>query len=586
MAKRARPVNGCEGGFGGADEHRLSPPCPRLARPHRGTYTAGTDLEEPLPMRLIPTLLCAAAFATIPTLAPAEQVDRNVVNRIIDEGFNRSEVMETVGYLTDRIGGRLTNSPQMRTAERWTQQRFREFGLTDVRAEGFEFGRGWSINNHMSRMTAPRVLPLRSIPVAWTPATNGALAGPVIVAPMTRVRDFDRWRGQLRGKIVLITRPAPAAEPTEVPLRRLTDEDLRTRNIYQQPNYSPLEVERNLERADFAERLDAFLAEEGALGWVRMSARDGGLVHGTGYSYQTGRTPRLPGIEMAAEDYRRLARLALTDAPPTLEFTNDVRFHDEDTRAYNILADIPGSDPRAGYVMAGAHLDSWVAADGAVDNGAGSAVVMEAARILRRLGLRPRRTIRFALWSGEEQGILGSLAYVEQHLATRPAETNPARQRLRPNQTWRYRYPITPLPGHRDLVGYFNLDNGSGRIRGIHAEGNVAAVPIFQDWLAPFASMGATSVAIRPTGGTDHVYLQSVGIPGYQFIQDPLDYGSRLHHTSIDTYDHIIPQDLRQAAVIMASVLWNAANREEALPRMPLPTQPRPTDPFEYPEED
>lgn len=531
-------------------------------------------------------LLAAAAPLSFAPPAAAQAVDRATINRIIDEGFNRSEVMETAHWLTDRIGGRLTNSPQMREAERWTQQRFRDWGLSAVRAEPFEFGRGWSIVAHHSRMTAPRPLALRSIPVAWTPPTDGTISAGIVVAPMTEVDDFARWRGQLRGRIVLISRPTPGSEPTDPAFRRLTDEDLRQRNTYQQPNYSPHQVRRTLERADFAERLDAFLAEEGALAWVRQSYRDGGLVHGTGYAYQAGRTPRLPGVEMAAEDYRRLARLALTDAPPILEISSDVRFHDEDSNAYNILADIPGTDPRAGYVMAGAHLDSWVAADGAVDNAAGSAVVMEAARILRRLGLRPKRTIRFALWSGEEQGILGSLAYVERHLATRPPETDPARQRLRPGQTWRHRWPVTPLPGHRDLVAYFNLDNGSGRIRGIHAEGNVAAVPILQEWLAPFASMGATTVAIQPTGGTDHVHLQSVGIPGYQFIQDPLDYGSRLHHTSIDTYDHLKAEDLRQAAVIMASMLWLAANRDEPLPRMPLPSQPRPTDPFEYPEED
>jgi hypothetical protein len=537
-------------------------------------------------MRRLPALLCAAALLAAPLAAAAQQVDRGTINRILDEAMNRSEVMETAHHLTDRIGGRLTNSPQMRQAERWTQQRFRDWGLANVRAEGFEFGRGWSIASHMSRMTAPRPLVLRSIPVAWTPPTNGTISAGILVAPMTEVEDFARFRGQLRGKIVLISRPTAGSEPTEPAFRRLTDDDLRQRNTYQQPNYSPQQVERTLSRADFAERLDAFLAEEGALAWVRQSYRDGGLVHGAGYSYRAGRTPRLPGVEMAAEDYRRLARLALTEASPTLEIASDVRFHDEDVNAYNILADIPGTDPSAGYVMAGAHLDSWVAADGAVDNAAGSAVVMEAARILRRLGLRPRRTIRFALWSGEEQGILGSLAYVERHLATRPPETNPARQRLRPGQTWRHRWPITPRPGHRDLVAYFNLDNGSGRIRGIHAEGNVAAVPIFQEWLAPFASMGATSVSIQPTTGTDHVHLQSVGIPGYQFIQDPLDYGSRLHHTSIDTYDHLRAEDLRQAAVIMASFLWNAANRDEPLPRMPLPTEPRPSDPFEYPEDD
>lgn len=536
-------------------------------------------------MRFSSVLLSACLLAA-PATAIAQPVDRVAINRIIDEGLNRSEVMETAAYLTDRIGGRLTNSPQMRAAERWTQQRFRDWGLANVHAEGFEFGRGWSINSHMTRMTAPRPLVLRSIPVAWTPPTNGTVSAGIVVAPMTEVEHFARWRGRLRGKIVLVSRPTPGSEPTDPAFRRLTEDDLRQRNTYQQPNYSPLQIERNLEQADFAERLDAFLAEEGAIAWVRIAYRDGGLVHGTGYSYRAGRSPRLPGVEMAAEDYRRLARLALTDAPPTLEINNDVLYHDEDVQAYNIIAEIPGTDPRAGYVMAGAHLDSWVAADGAVDNAAGSSVVMEAARILRRTGVRPRRTIRFVLWNGEEQGLLGSLAYVERHLATRPPETDPARQRLRPSQTWRYRWPVTPLPGHRDLVAYFNLDNGSGRIRGIHAEGNVAAVPVFQEWLAPFASMGATTVATAPTSGTDHVYMQSVGIPGYQFIQDPLDYGSRLHHTSLDSYDHLKAEDLRQASVIMASFLLNAANRDEPLPRMPVPTRPRPNDPFEYPAED
>jgi hypothetical protein len=541
-------------------------------------------------MRLVTALLLSAPIALAMPIsvlpAAAQQVDRNAINRVLDEGMNRSEVMDTAAYLTDRIGGRMTNSPQMRAAERWTQQRFRDWGLSNVRAEGFEFGRGWSINRASARMTAPRVLQLRSIPIAWTPATNGTISAPIIVAPITQVRDFDRWRGQLRGKIVLVTRPDSGSEPNEAPFQRLSDEDLRGLGGYRQPRFSPAEIDRQLRRADFAAQLDTFLADEGALAWVRMSRLDAGLIHGEGSGYRTGQTPRLPGVELAAEDYRRLARLAKTDAAPTLELISDVSFHDEDRNAYNILAEIPGSDPLSGYVMAGAHLDSWVAADGASDNAAGSAVVMEAARILARLGVRPKRTIRFALWNGEEQGLLGSLAYIERHLATRPAETNPARTSLPNSRTWRLRYPITPLAGHRDLVAYFNLDNGSGKIRGIHAEGNVAAVPIFQEWLAPFASLGATSVSIQPTGGTDHVYMQSVGLPGYQFIQDPLDYESRIHHTSIDTYDHLKGDDLRQAAVIMAAFLLNAANRDEPLPRMPLPQQPRPTDPFEYPVED
>lgn len=531
-------------------------------------------------------LVAVSAIAMLATgPAAAQEVDRVAINGIIDQGLNHSEVMQTAAYLTDRIGGRMTNSPQMREAEAWTQQQFRDWGLSNVRAEGFEFGRGWSIVRASARMTEPRPIDLRAIPVAWTPSTNGVISGGVVVAPITSVGQFEQWRGKLRGKIVMVTRPDTASEPTEPAFRRWTDEELQDRAGYALPQHDPDAVERGLQsgRADFALRLDAFLAEEGALAWVRMSARDGGLLHGTGYTYQVGATPTVPGMELAAEDYRRLARLALTDTPPTLELMSEVRFHDDDVNAYNILADIPGTSRSGEYVMAGAHLDSWVASDGAVDNAAGSAVIMEAARILKALGVRPKRTIRFALWSGEEQGILGSLAYVDRHLATRAPLGDPQLDARPNNQTWRARWPIQPREGYSDLVAYFNLDNGSGKIRGINAEGNVAAVPVFEQWLEPFASMGASTVSLRNSGGTDHVYMQTVGVPGYQFIQDPLDYGSRLHHTSIDSYDHLRPDDLRQAAVILASFLLNAANSDEPLPRMPLPTRPTASDPFAYP---
>ncbi|MCK6104936.1 MULTISPECIES: M20/M25/M40 family metallo-hydrolase [unclassified Brevundimonas] len=527
-------------------------------------------------------LAFVSAAALLATPVMAQSVDRVAINGIIDQGLNQSQVMQNAAYLTDRIGGRMTNSPQMREAEQWAQQQFRNYGLSNVRAEGFEFGRGWSIVRSSARMTTPRPLDLRAIPVAWTPSTNGTISAGVIVAPLSKVEDFDKWRGKLSGKIVMISLPGTGSEPTEPAFRRLSAADLADRNTYVQPQYSPEAIRKSLETADFASKLDAFLVEQGALAWVRISQRDGGLLHGTGYTYQIGATPKLAGMELAAEDYRRLARLALTDTPPTLELNSEVRFHDEDVNAYNILADIPGTARGTEYVMAGAHLDSWVASDGAVDNAAGSAVVMEAARILKTLGVQPKRTIRFALWNGEEQGILGSLAYVDQHLATRAPSNDPALAHLPNNRTWRSRWPVQPRAGYRDLVAYFNLDNGSGKIRGINAEGNVAAAPIFQEWLAPFASMGATTVSLRPSGGTDHVYMQTVGIPGYQFIQDPLDYSSRLHHTSIDSYDHLKAEDLRQAAIILASFLLNAANRDAPLPRMPLPTEPTPSDPFEY----
>ena len=401
-------------------------------------------------------------------------------------------------------------------------------------------------------MVTPRVKVLRSIPIAWTPPTEGALTAPVVLAPMRRERDFAKWKGTLRGKIVLVSKPERSTEPDKPAFKRLTDDDLDELSEYQQPRHSEAEIARTLKEAQFDDRLDAFLAEEGALAWVRMSYRDAGLVTGEGYGHRVGLTPKLPGIELAAEDYRQLARLTRTDAAPTIEIISDVKYHDEDTKAYNVIADIPGRDPKAGYVMAGAHLDSWVAADGAGDNAAGSAVVMEAARILSKLGIRPKRTIRFALWSGEEQVLGGSLAYIEQHLATRAPSTDPVANELHPYYGWQNRWPITPSPGYYDLAAYFNVDNGSGKIRGIYAEGNPAVVPIFREWFEPFESMGAATISAQRTGDTDHELMQAVGIPAFQFIQDPLDYGARVHHSSIDSYDHLRIEDLKQAAVILA----------------------------------
>jgi carboxypeptidase Q len=525
-----------------------------------------------------------AAFTALS--AQAKEATPDAINRIMDEGFNRSELPQIAAYLTDRIGGRMTNSPQMRQAEAWTQEQYRAWGLKDVHLEGFEFGRGWSIERAGVRMVTPRVKVLRSIPIAWTPPTDGALTAPVVLAPMRRERDFDKWKGTLRGKIVLVSKPEPSTEPDKPAFKRLTDDELDELSEFQQPRHSEADIARALKEAQFDDKLDAFLAAEGALAWVRMSYRDAGLVTGEGYAHRVGLTPKLPGVELAAEDYRQLARLTRTDAVPTIEIVSDVRYHDEDTKAYNVLADIPGRDPKAGYVMAGAHLDSWVAADGAVDNAAGSAVVMEAARILSRLGLQPKRTIRFALWSGEEQVLGGSLAYIEQHLATRAPSTDPLAKELHPYYGWTNRWPIIPSPGYDDLAAYFNVDNGSGKIRGIYAEGNPAVVPIFREWFEPFESMGAATISAQRTGDTDHELMQEVGIPAFQFIQDPLDYGARVHHSSIDSYDHLRIEDLKQAAVILASFLYKAADRDEPLPRMPLPTRPAVTDPFGYEDPD
>jgi hypothetical protein len=430
-------------------------------------------------------------------------------------------------------------------------------------------------------MIEPRLVNMTVIPVAWTPGTEGAIRGPIVVAPISKVEHFAAWRGKLAGKIVLVTLPGTYSdEPKEAAFKRLSDKDIAEEDHYDLPQYDPAALDRRLKRLKFALELDKFLKDEGALAWVRKSYRDGKLVSGEGYTYLAGHSPTLPGFELAAEDYRRLARLAKTGPAPVIELSSDARFDDSTMNANNIVAEIPGSDPKAGYVMAGAHFDSWIAGDGAADNGAGSAVVLEAARILKSLGVRPRRTIRFALWEGEEQGLLGSRAYLEQHLVDRPIP--PGMDGLTAYMSWGTRFPLVKKPGYGDLKAYFNMDNGSGKFRGIYAEGNAAAVPLLKEWLAPFNSMGASTVVAGKTGGTDHVFMQAVGLQGFQFIQDPLDYESRVHHSSIDTVDHMRGDDLRQASVIMAGMLLAAANSDKELPRPPLPTQPSATDPFKY----
>lgn len=524
----------------------------------------------------------AAALALVSACAIAAEsgVSNATINRIADEGYNHGQVVDLAEYLSDQIGGRLTNSPSMRKAEAWSKERFSAWGLKNVRAEGYDFGRGWWIESAHVRMVTPRSITLRSIPVAWTPATNGALTAPVIVAPIRKVEDLAEWKGKLAGKIVLISYPEAMKDETKPAFTRLDDGELGKLNSYHQPMFDPESEHRMLDRfITFHKKMSEFMAAEGALALVSMSRSDDGLVHGEGYFHGEHDTVKLPEVEVSAEDYRRLARLAKV-GEVKLEIDSNVHFEDGDHKAYNILADIPGKDPKAGFVMAGAHLDSWVAGDGAADNGAGSVVVMEAARILASLGVKPKRTIRFALWSGEEQGLWGSSAYVAQHLASRPLPTDPDMKAL-PSFFWST-YPITPLAEFNDMAGYFNLDNGSGKIRGIYAEGNFAAIPSLRSWLSPFDSLGASRVVAETTGSTDHVVMTRLGLPAFQFIQDPLDYGTKVHHTNLDTFDHLRTEDLRQAAVVMATVLLQAAESDTPLPHNVVPTQPNVTDPFKY----
>lgn len=533
-------------------------------------------------LSLVAAVAAAGAGAAGGGVGGGAPVDATTLARITDAGFNHSELPELAEYLTDRIGGRMTNSPAMRAAERWTQERFRGWGLKNVRAEGFEFGRGWWIESAQVRMVSPRPLVLKAIPVAWTPPTQGVLAAPIIVAPLRTPQDFAAWQGKLAGKIVLYSWPEPPKDATEPMFKRFTDADLAKLNAYTLPSFDPEHKRRTSEEYSFDRKVDAFLAAEGALASARMSMREGRLVHGEGSQHLPGRSPHIPSVEIAAEDYRRLARLAKS-GEVRLEIDSRVHYEDGDTQAYNIYAEIPGTDAKAGYVMAGAHLDSWVAGDGASDNGAGSVAVMEAARILASLGVRPKRSIRFALWAGEEQGLYGSAAYVQKYLARRPPTTDPDEIELGADSYFD-KFPVEALPGFKDLAAYFNIDNGSGKVRGVYAEGNLGAVPVLKEWLAPFESLGAGTVVAQPTDATDHVLLSALGLPAFQLVQDPLEYDARVHHSDLDTYDHLRIEDLKQASVILATLLLDAANAAEPLPRRAVPTQPRLTDPFAYPE--
>jgi carboxypeptidase Q len=522
-------------------------------------------------------IACMAAGSS--SAMAAAGIDADTLNRIADEGYNRGQVVPLVAHLTDRIGSRLTNSPGIRQAEKWSQEKFSSWGLTNVHAEGFPFGRGWSVESSHSRMVAPRSLMLRSMPLTWTPATNGTVTAPIIVAPITHVRDLAEWKGKLKGKIVLTSLPDMPKDAVTAPFKRLEEGEIGKLNTYRQPSYDPDDGQEYVKRVNNAKAMDKFFAAEGAVALVRMSRREDGILHGDGRTYKVGETASLPSIEMAANDYRRLARLA-KGGDVTLEINSKVKWDDSDVNAYNIIADIAGSDPKAGYVMAGAHYDSWTAGDGASDNAAGVSVVMEAARILSALKVKPKRTIRFALWAGEEQGLHGSNAYVAKHIATRPKPSDPVLAAA-PLGSWNT-YPFTPQAGFKDLVAYFNLDNGSGKIRGIYAEGNFAAVPVLRNWMMPLDSMGASRVVADKTGSTDHVPMARLGIPAFQFIQDPLEYFSKTHHSNLDTFDYLRGEDLRQAAVVMAAMLLNAAESDNPIPRNVLPTQPEKTDPFKY----
>jgi hypothetical protein len=509
-------------------------------------------------------------FAT--SLFAADAPDLEMQTRIRQEALHNSKVMEIAQGLSDYVGPRLTGSPNMKRANEWTREKLASFGLANAHLEQWgPFGRGWAYEFCAVRMTKPDVAQLSALPRAWTPGTNGIVRGQPVHINLETIDDVNKAKGKLAGKIVLMT-PARDLKPhVEAEFQRYNEKTLSDVEQFEMPRAPRLTREDAIKRREYRKALLKLVADEKPAALIEAGNRDFGTfgVQG-GFSQKPEEQLAAPSLVMSAEQYNRLVRLVEANEPVELELDVRVNFYDTDLNAWNTIAEIPGTDKKGEVVMLGAHLDSWHGGTGATDNGAGVAATMEAIRVLKAIGIAPKRTIRIALWSGEEEGLLGSRAYVSEHFASRPEPADPNERDLPAMLRKQPAGPLTIKPEHAKLSAYFNLDNGSGKIRGIYSQENAAARPLFEQWIAPLKDLGVTTVTMRNTGSTDHVSFDAVGLPGFQFIQDEIEYETRTHHTNYDVYERLQRDDLMQAAEVIATFVWEAANRPEMMPRKPV----------------
>ncbi len=565
-----------------------------------------------------------AAPAASGTNSPPRLSTSDAIARIRDEGLNRSQVMKTLSYLTDVIGPRLTGSPNLRRANEWTRDSMSSWGLTNAHLEAWgPFGRGWSLKSFSAQIVEPQAIPLIASPKAWTPGFDQPITADVIHLDGKTEADLEKYQGRLKGKIVLGSSLREVRARFEPMATRIAESNLlrmanagpgggreffpgrvAPTNTLTATNAGRSTV-TNAARSPAltSARVLSFAAKEGAALVVTVSSEgDGGTLF-VAQASVPGAPPRgtnttdpgsrptgsawatnailPPQITVAMEDYNRLGRMIQQGEKLKMTVDLRVQFHDTDLMAYNTIAEIPGSDLKDEVVMIGAHLDSWHSGTGATDNGAGVAATMEAMRIIKAAKLQPRRTLRIGLWSGEEQGLLGSKAYVTKHfgyytnLTNATATRSPRAESNTPRQTRAAtgNNSTRKLIRHGDyeqLSAYFNLDNGTGKIRGVYMQGNEAVRPLFRKWLQPFSDLGAETLTLGNTGGTDHLAFDGVGLPGFQFIQDPLDYWTRTHHSNADVFDRIQADDMKQASTVMAAFLYNAAMLDEKVPRKPV----------------
>lgn len=515
-----------------------------------------------------------------------ENLDFTMYQRIRDEGLAHSHVMEFASGLADGIGPRLTGSPNLKRANEWTRDQFTAMGCTNAHLEDWgEFGMGWRQLNTWVRMSAPDTAVFIAQALPWSPASKGPISGRAVWVTAKDEKDLEKYKGKLQGKIVFFG-DMREVKPVDKPLfERRDDANLKQTAEFPVHVGAPAqEFQDFIKRLEFREKAGQFLAAEHAAGIVipsrdgRNNGGSGGTIFDDGgsgmgwFTYQREHAEQLPIVVMAIENYGRVYRLLKANVPVTVEMDVETEFTGDHEHGFDTIAEIPGTDPKLKdeVVMVGGHLDSWASATGATDNGAGTVVAMEVMRILTALHVQPRRTIRVGLWTGEEQGEFGSYGYVKQHFGFVPLSTEPDQIKL-PDFLRKPAGAVQLKPDQQKISGYFNVDNGSGKIRGIYLQENAAVGPIFQQWMAPLQDLGVSTLTMRNTGGTDHEAFDSVGVPGFQFIQDMLDYGSRTHHSNMDTYERLQPDDLAQAAVVEAIFVYNTAMRDQMLPRKPLP---------------
>ena len=511
-----------------------------------------------------------AVFLLVFSLVSAAQetLDLTIVNRIKAEAFQNSQVMDHLFYLSDVYGPRLTNSPGHQGAAEWAMKRLRGYGLERVKAEKWgPFGQSWKLTRFSGHMLAPQYQPLIGMPLAWTASTKGVVTGEAVLAPLRGEADFDAFKGKLRDKIVLIMDAKNIEMSTEPLAHRFTAEELLARERGPDPSRlgpsGPMARRQREAVAAFRKKRNQFLRDEGALVVLQYAPKgDGGTVFAQAGGSRDVNDPIPPAtVALTPEHYNRIARLISHQIPVKLEFDVESEMITDTTDSFNVTGEIPGNAKKDELVMLGGHLDSWHGATGATDNATGCAVAIEAVRILETLHVPLDRTVRIALWGGEEQGLLGSRAYVQEHFARRDT--------------------MQIGPEYNKLSAYYNDDNGTGRFRGINVGGNDMAKPIFEAWLAPFHDLGATAVTgvtaapTREPGGTDHTSFTWIGLPGFGFLQDPIEYDTRTHHSNMDFYDRVQPGDLMQAAAIEAWFVYNTAMRKDMMPRLPMPKATR-----------